>query len=174
MRRKRGRNLTESFRKRGGFVLKLNRNHAEGRKLDKRRDAENAERRREFSLPFASPKGGWSEITLPLRGSAFSASLRFSLGFSTAFVRIKLVHRREQRTKAGCLERAVSVSSAEMEVSCTGAGTNGQTGCRDGVIRRLRAESPPGGTNRARPGTGRTKRGWSRRRPRAGATSRAG
>ena len=67
----------------------INRIHADETGRKERGDAENAERRREFLLPFSSPNGGRPANIVPPRFSAFSASPRFSLSFSTAFVRIK-------------------------------------------------------------------------------------
>lgn len=65
----------------------LNRVHADAREWNKRRDAENAEECREFLLVMPSRNGVWSAGSSTPRFSAFSASPRFPLSFSTAFAR---------------------------------------------------------------------------------------
>ncbi|HMP84144.1 MAG TPA: hypothetical protein PKA41_15715, partial [Verrucomicrobiota bacterium] len=56
---------------------------------NKRRDAENAERRRELLSRMQSPNGALSVTSFPPRFSAAFAPRRLSGGFSTALVRLK-------------------------------------------------------------------------------------
>lgn len=62
----------------------LNRNHATAPILDKRRDAENAERRKDFRPSFQSPNDVSSRQASALRLSAVFAPPRFSGPILTA------------------------------------------------------------------------------------------
>ena len=62
----------------------LNRNHAVETGEDKRRDAENAERRRVLICPLSSLNCVCKKQSPSLRFSAFSAPLRLLDAFSTA------------------------------------------------------------------------------------------
>ena len=78
----------------------LNRKYAVELGRNKRRDAENAERRRELLFGMQSPNGTLSVTRFTLRFSAAFAPLRFSRSFSTAFVRLTL--RTFEPTHVGC------------------------------------------------------------------------